>query len=170
PSPRSARPAAAAAAATRSRRGSGRSPAAARRRRGRAAAGPGSAPRRQPVAGVRLGACKLQKGRTRSSRDWLEDEVLILLAGMVAEATITGQYCERGAAEDLRIARRLLQQRRDTPRQIERIERRLIDKTVHLLEDEGHANAIAAIAAELLRKTTISGRAVRHFFNMAVPK
>ncbi|TWU24953.1 ATP-dependent zinc metalloprotease FtsH [Novipirellula galeiformis] len=125
-------------------------------------------PRRLQVEGVRLGACKIQKGRTKSSRDWLEDEVLILFAGMVAEATITGHYCEKGAAQDLRTARRLLHNRPATPRQMERIERRLIDKTAYRLGDEGHAKAIELIAKELLLKTTISGRAVRHFFNMAV--
>ncbi|GAA5510354.1 cell division protein FtsH [Novipirellula caenicola] len=125
-------------------------------------------PRRLQVEGGRLGACKIQKGRTKSSRDWLEDEVLILFAGMVAEAIITGEYCESGAAQDLRTARRLLHTRPGTPQQMERIERRLVDKTAHILSDEGHAKAITMIAEELLAKTTISGRAVRHFFNMAV--
>ncbi|WP_372717556.1 cell division protein FtsH [Novipirellula sp.] len=125
-------------------------------------------PRRLQVEGVRLGACKIQKGRTKSSRDWLEDEVLILFAGMVAEAIITGEYCESGAAQDLRTARRLLHTRPGTQQQMERIERRLVDKTAHILRDEGHAKAITLIAEELLLKTTISGRAVRHFFNMAI--
>lgn len=125
-------------------------------------------PRRLQVEGVRLGACKIQKGRTKSSRDWLEDEVLILFAGMVAEAIITGEYCESGAAQDLRTARRLLHTRPGTQQQMERIERRLVDKTAHILRDEGHAKAIMLIAEELLSKTTISGRAVRHFFNMAI--
>ncbi|EMI18903.1 cell division protein FtsH [Rhodopirellula maiorica SM1] len=125
-------------------------------------------PRRMQVEGVRLGACKIQKGRTKSTRDWLEDEVLILFAGMVAEAIITGEYCESGAAQDLRTARRLLHTRPGTQQQMERIERRLVDKTAHILSDEGHAQAIKLIAQELLSKVTISGRAVRHFFNMAV--
>ena len=30
-----------------------------------------------------LGACQIQKGRFKPTKDWLEDEMLILFAGMV---------------------------------------------------------------------------------------
>jgi len=49
------------------------------------------APANLQTGGVRLGAVKFQKGRSKSTNDWLEDEVLILLAGMVAESKFTGQ-------------------------------------------------------------------------------
>lgn len=62
---------------------------------------------------------------------------------------------------------RLLHSRAGGDRQLERLERRLLDKTEHLLCDEGHAKAIELIAGELIQKTTISGRAVRHFFEQA---
>jgi hypothetical protein len=41
-------------------------------------------PARLQTGGSRLGICKIQKGRTKPSNDQLEDDVLILLAGMVA--------------------------------------------------------------------------------------
>ncbi len=126
------------------------------------------APALQPAGGVRLGACKIQKGRFKPSGDWLEDEVLILLAGMVAEARFTEKYCRQGAAEDLRHARRLLQSRASNERQLERLERRMLDKTGHLLSDEGYAKAVQMIATELEQKTTISGRTARHLFQQAV--
>lgn len=122
------------------------------------------------TGGVRLGAVKIQKGRSRATNDSLEDEVLILLAGMVAESHFTDKYCRLGAGQDLRSARRMMQARANSQRQMEKLERRLIDKTEHLLSQEAHAAAIQSIARELLTNETISGRSVRHLFNQAVQK
>ena len=63
-------------------------------------------PGKSAIGVERLGACHIKKGRGKGSKDWLEDEVMILLAGMVAESQITGQYCAAGAAQDLRFVRR----------------------------------------------------------------
>ena len=86
---------------------------------------------------------------------------------MVAESQFTGKYCERGAAEDLRLIARLLEDRVSTQKQFDRLHRRLLDKTEHELSDEVNANAIELIAKELIEKETISGRAVRHFYGQA---
>jgi ATP-dependent Zn protease len=118
--------------------------------------------------GYRLGACQFDKGRTKASKDWIEDEVLILLAGMVAESHVTSEYCQHGAAQDLRVARRLLENRAKNERQLERLERRMLDKTNHLLSDEAMTKAVELIANELLERETVSGRAVRHFFQQAM--
>ena len=125
-------------------------------------------PGQLPTGGVRLGACKIRKGRLKASNDWLEDEVLILLAGMVAEAHFTDRHCQQGAAQDLRAVRRLLQSRASSERQLERLERRLLNKTEHLLGGAGHARAVELIARELLKQETVSGRAVRHLFEQAL--
>tara|TARA_R110002049_G_scaffold285698_1_gene466744 strand:+ start:150752 stop:151276 length:525 start_codon:yes stop_codon:yes gene_type:complete len=117
--------------------------------------------------GVRLGACELQKGRRKTSHDPLEDEALIYLAGMVAEAHCTGRYCPRGANQDLLAVARLLQSRAGSAPQLQKIQRRLLDKTEHILNDPSHAKAIQLIADELMVKTTVTGRAVRHFFEQA---
>jgi hypothetical protein len=114
-----------------------------------------------------LGACQIQKGRFRPTKDWLEDEILILFAGMVAESQITGSYCESGAAQDLRGIRRYALMRAGGERQVERLERRLLDKTEHLLADAETWKAIEMIAAALLEHETISGRAARHFYDLA---
>ena len=120
------------------------------------------------TSGLRLGTCKIQKGRTKPTKDWLEDEAMILYAGMVAESGFTKQYCQFGAAQDLREVRRLLQRTRaKTELQLEKLEQRLLDKTEHILSDETHLAAIEMVAKELLEKKTISGRAVEHFFKMA---
>jgi ATP-dependent Zn protease len=120
------------------------------------------------TGGRRLGICEMKKGRLKQPKDWLEDEVLILLAGMVAEARFTGEYCPRGAAQDLNAARHLLQTRAGSETQRERLERRLIDKTEHLLSDHGPAKAIELIAKELIERKKISGRAAQHFFTQVV--
>ncbi len=120
------------------------------------------------LAGVRLGACEIRKGRTKASKDGLEDEVLILLAGMVAQSQLTGDYCRDGAAQDLTAVRRLLGHSRATnERQLERLEQRMIDKCEHLLGDVAASKAVEWIAADLLKNTTISGRAVRHWIEQA---
>lgn len=120
--------------------------------------------------GGRLGLCQMQKGRSKPSKDWLEDDVLILLAGMVAEAHFTGAYCPAGAAEDLRMMRRLVRSRPGSDRQLERLERRFLDKTEHILRDDQTAWAIARVADELIEKITISGRAVRHFLDQSTQR
>lgn len=124
-------------------------------------------PARLQTGGSRLGACKIQKGRFKASKDQLEDEVLILFAGMVAESHFTKQYCNLGASQDLRGIRQLLSNRATSERHLERLERRLLDKTEHLLGAQGLTKAIESIALELLTKETISGRAVRHLLEHA---
>ena len=89
---------------------------------------------------------------------------MILLAGMVGESRFTGRYCTDGAAQDLAFVERLLSTRARNERQLERLTRRMLDKTEHLLAAESHARAIELVAEELVRKITVSGRAVRHFF------
>ena len=122
------------------------------------------------TGGTRLGACQVQKGRFKPTKDSLEDEVLILLAGMVAEAKLTGQYSREGAVQDLRVVRRLLATRESRESQLERLERRMLSKTEHILADEAHIEAIQVIARELELHATLSGRAVRHHFEQAIQK
>ncbi len=120
------------------------------------------------TGGVRLGAVKMDQGRTKSTQDWLEDEVLVLFAGMVAEAHFTGSYCPRGAASDLRAIEHLLCTRANTERQFEKLHRRLLDKTEYMLSDEVHEKAIKAVAGQLLEHETIKGRLVKHYLNQAI--
>jgi len=119
------------------------------------------------TGGIRLGQCELGGGRRRSSSDVLEDEVLILLAGMVAEAKFTGRYCKLGASQDLRHASMLLQDRGGNENQVERLRRRILDKAEHLLSESAHTEAIIHVAKELVQRTTISGRTVRHVVSQA---
>jgi hypothetical protein len=125
------------------------------------------APGKSAIGDAHLGLCHVKKSPGKGSKDWLEDEVMILLAGMVAEAQITGQYCAAGAARDLRFVRRFLQSRAESERQIERLERRLLSKTENHLSDRALWSAVESIAAELLKSETISGRAAKHFYETA---
>ena len=117
---------------------------------------------------IRLGQCEIQKGTFRASRDALETEILILLGGPAAEARVTGQFCVQGAAQDLRGVRKLIQRRASGEKQVDRLERRMLDKAEHLLGQSGIWLAIQKIAGELLIRTTISGRAARHLFDEAL--
>lgn len=123
---------------------------------------------RNTAGGIRLGICEMQKSRVKGSKTLVDDEVLVLFAGMVAEARYTGQYCPDGALQDLRSIKRLLLHRTRDERQLQRVQQRLLAKAEHLLGSEGHALAIELIAGELLEKGTVSGRAVRHFFDLAL--
>lgn len=120
------------------------------------------------TGGVRLGAVMFEKGRSKPTDDWVEDEAMILLAGMVAEARFTGRYCDQGAAIDLRAVDRLLDSRVRTQRQLDKLRQRLINKTEHLLDEPAHAIAVEAVAKELLIKGEVSGRLVRHHLNQAM--
>jgi hypothetical protein len=115
----------------------------------------------------RLGACEVQKGQGKGSKDWFEENVLILFSGMVAESYYTQRYCVDGAAQDLRIARSMMATRARTEKQLDRLERRLLSKTEYVMGSTQHVHAIKLIAHELLEKQTISGRAARHFLKLA---
>ncbi len=128
------------------------------------------APAQLQSGATRLGVCEMKKGRERASKDVLEDDILILLAGMVAEAKFTGQYCQRGAAQDLRGVNRLLQQRGGSERQLQRLHRRMLDKAEYLLSDATNSAAVDRVAKELLERTTISGRSVRYLFDQQASK
>ena len=117
---------------------------------------------------MRLGVCKLQKGRKKSSKDALEDEVMILFAGMVAESYLTGQYCRQGAGQDLRMIRRLLQNRGGSERNLQKLEKRILEKTEHVLDDQAHLNAIQKVAKNLIENESVSGRSVRHFLDESI--
>ncbi|WP_254508430.1 M50 family metallopeptidase [Anatilimnocola floriformis] len=116
---------------------------------------------------LRLGQCELKKGRAKPAHDPLEVEVLILLGGVAAEAVYTGEYAWGGAQQDLRAVRAMTMQRAGNQKQVERLERRLLDKVEYLLADPATWRATELIAAELLRCTTISGRAAKHLFEQA---
>jgi len=119
---------------------------------------------------LRMGVCELKKGTFRASKDALETEALILLGGLAAEARKMGRYSWEAARQDLRQVRDLIVTRATTLKQVERLERRLLDKTEHLLEQPGLWEAVDCIAQELLEKTTISGRAVLHHFEVSLAK
>ena len=127
-------------------------------------------PGKSEFGASRLGVCRLGKGRHKASQDQLEDEVIILFAGMAAEARFTGRYCQAGASEDLQRIGSLLGQRATNEKQYEKLHRRMFDKTEHLLDHNDHMQAIHWIANELLERTTISGRSVKHFVEQAIDR
>jgi hypothetical protein len=114
----------------------------------------------------RLGICEFQKGVIRPTKDWLEEQILISLGGLAAEARRSGAYAWAEAGHDLRYVRRLSIQRAGE-RQAERLERRLLAKAENLLADDHLWRAVELIAAELVRLGSLSGRAARHLYEVA---
>jgi ATP-dependent Zn protease len=55
-----------------------------------------------------LGRCELKKGARRGSKDPREDDALILLGGLAAEAKFTSRYAWGAAAHDLRAVQSLM--------------------------------------------------------------
>ena len=115
---------------------------------------------------LRLGQVEFKKGAAKQSDDWIEVEILIALAGPVAEAKFTGTFDEHSAGRDLRAVRKFAEDRVGD-RQADRYERRMLAKAKYLLTDDATWKAVEAIAAELLAKGTISGRAARHHYDQA---
>jgi ATP-dependent Zn protease len=113
-----------------------------------------------------LGRCEFGKAAFRPSEDWLEREALIALGGLAAEALHTDNYAWDESARDLRYVRDLAVQRAGQ-RQADRLVRRLLAKAEHLLARDDHWRAVELIAAELIRRGTVSGRAARHLFDRA---
>ena len=111
-----------------------------------------------------LGTCAFGKSVFRPSEDWLEREALISLAGLAAEARHTGAYDVASAGRDLHYARKLAIQRAGNERQAERLERRLLAKAEHLLDQGANWAAVEAIAQALLEAGEISGRQARHLY------
>jgi len=114
---------------------------------------------------TRLGACEVKKGRFQPSTDWLEDEILILFAGLAAESRLTGRYDWQAAGQDLRSIRQLTLSRAGDVTRAEKLERRLLSKAEHLLADESTWVAVKEIATALMDKETISGRNAMHIYS-----
>jgi ATP-dependent Zn protease len=119
--------------------------------------------------GKRLGYCEMRKGG-RPPKDALEADLLILLAGMAAEAKISGHYGLDGASQDLQMAERLALSRAGNARQAQRLLERMLDKVEHLMSDDATWSAIDLIATELLKSRFLSGRAARHFHEQAMAR
>ena len=114
-----------------------------------------------------LGKCEFKKGVQRGSVDFIEMEILISLAGMAAEARLTGSYDRAAAGRDLKHARSLALQRA-SERQLDRYERRMLAKVENMMRDEGVWAAVESIAAALMVTGQISGRAALHIFKNAL--
>jgi ATP-dependent Zn protease len=119
---------------------------------------------------IRLGAVQLGKGRNGRKQDYFETEALILLGGLVSEAKHTGEYNWGGAQQDLRALRRLSLARVATEQMAERLEKRLLDKATHHLDQTEHWAAVESIVFQLIKSQCLSGRAARHWFDDAVQR
>jgi ATP-dependent Zn protease len=116
---------------------------------------------------TRLGACEIRKGAVKPSDDDLETAMLVFLGGLAAEARLTGVYGWGGASQDLREVMSMCLGRAGNEKRAEKLAGRMLSKAEHVLNQPGMWEATQLIAAELVRRTTISGRAARHLFDEA---
>ena len=114
---------------------------------------------------IRLGAVQLGKGGRPRQQDYFEVEAMILLGGLVSEARYTGRYNWDGAQQDLRSLRRLTRARVESEQQIQRLEKRLLDKTSHHLDQPGHWESVECVVEQLIKQQAISGRSAKHLFD-----
>src|SRR5262245_7630248 len=84
----------------------------------------------------RLGHGEVRLGAVRASADLIEEDMLIALGGLAAEAKHTGVYAWDEAGGDMQYVRRLATQRAGE-RRAERLQQRLLSKVEHWLADEG---------------------------------
>jgi len=97
-------------------------------------------------------------------------QMMILLAGVVAEARFTGDYNWEGARQDMIGIRRLSRTRAGSDAQAERLQQKLLAKTDHLLDQTGHWESVVAIVEELKKTKSLSGRAVQHIFESTMAR
>lgn len=116
---------------------------------------------------LRLGVVNFGSRRTGRRQDYFESEAMILLAGIVSEARITGKMNWSGARHDLLQLERLISGRVATEKAADRLQRRLFDKAEHLLSQSEIWAAVEKIAQGLLLHRSLSGRAARHMFEEA---
>lgn len=117
---------------------------------------------------LRLGQVQLGNARQRNANDFLDQEVMILLAGIASEAKHTGFYNWGGAEQDLMAVKRIVRNRVATEKQMDRLQQRLLDKTEYVLELPGNWEAVERVVLELVQHRSISGRAARHILDECV--
>ncbi len=114
---------------------------------------------------LRLGAVKFGSRRTGRRQDYFETEAMILLAGIVSEARITGKLNWSGARQDMVNLQKMISTRVANESAAERLQRRLFDKTEHLVMQPGIWGAIEKIAHMLVQHRSLSGRSARHIYD-----
>jgi len=114
---------------------------------------------------LRLGAVNFGSRRTGRRQDYFETEAMILLAGIVSEARLTGKLNWNGARQDMFQLQKMISTRVVSERAAERLQRRLFDKTEHLVMQSGIWSAIEKIAHMLVQHRSLSGRSARHIYD-----
>ena len=109
---------------------------------------------------LRLGVCRMSKRKGAPVQDEMETQALIQFAGLISEAKYTGRYNWGGAQQDLIQIRQLARYRGSSEKQMERLQRRWMDKTEYLLSDDNTWSLVERLARELVEHKTLSGRFV----------
>jgi hypothetical protein len=109
---------------------------------------------------LRLGVCQMSKRKGAPIQDEIETQALIQFAGLISEAKWTGKFNWAGAQQDLIQIRQLARYRGASEKQVERLQRRWMDKTDYMLSDNQTWSLVEKLALELVGRKTVSGRFV----------
>jgi ATP-dependent Zn protease len=109
---------------------------------------------------LRLGVCQMSKRKGAPIQDEIETQALIQFAGLISEAKWTGKFNWAGAQQDLIQIRQLARYRGASEKQVERLQRRWMDKTDYMLSDNQTWSLVEKLARELVGRKTVSGRFV----------
>jgi hypothetical protein len=107
---------------------------------------------------LRWGVCQMSQRKGGPVHDEIETQALIHLAGIVCEARYTGHWNWAGATQDLLQVKRLARYRGSSEKQVERLQKRWMDKVDYLISDEPTWDAVSQLALALVEKKSVSGR------------
>lgn len=102
-------------------------------------------------------------------KDPYEAQAMILFAGVIAESKVTGRMNWGGATQDLIAIRSMARRSTSNDKQAEKLQQKWWDKTEYWFDDP-FWKIVDVIAKELIEKRSLSGRAVRHWFDQLAPK
>jgi hypothetical protein len=102
----------------------------------------------------------MSKRKGAPIQDEIETQALIQFAGLISEAKWTGKFNWAGAQQDLIQIRQLARYRGASEKQVERLQRRWMDKTDYMLSDNQTWSLVEKLARELVGRKTVSGRFV----------
>jgi hypothetical protein len=117
-----------------------------------------------------LGRCTLAQAGDpdglpeRQERARAEREILVLLAGGLAEAKLAGRHNHAGASQDIDAAFSWATRVSGSMEEAEAYLAWLRVRARHLLDVPEHWSAVEALAAELLQRREVSGRAARRVY------
>jgi hypothetical protein len=111
-----------------------------------------------------------EEGVDERRRDWIEREILIYFAGGLAEKKLTGRMNHVGMGGDVRAVEEWASRICYTPEEARAYVTWLSKRAEALVNDKVVWSCVEAMARELLKAKTLSGRRARQIYRQAIPR